>query len=88
MPALLTSASSWPKVCSTLAIAAPTAPASETSQASASVSSPVDLGHRAQEQLALDVEQRHAPALGQKFLGRRKPDAARGSGDESDFLLG
>ena len=43
---------------------------------------------RAVQQFALDVEQRHAPALGEKALCRRKPDAARGAGDESDLLRG
>ena len=45
-------------------------------------------GDRAAQQFALDVEQRHAPALGEKPFCRRKPDAARGAGDESDFLRG
>ena len=43
---------------------------------------------RATQQLALDVEQRHPPALGEKPFGRRKPDAARGAGDESNLLRG
>ena len=38
------------------------------------------------QQFALDVEQRHAPALGQEPLCRRKPDAARSAGDQRDFL--
>jgi hypothetical protein len=47
-----------------------------------------EAGDRAVKQLALDVEQRYPPALGEKPFGRRKPDAARGAGDESDFLRG
>ncbi len=43
---------------------------------------------RAAQQLALDVEQRHPPALGEKSFCRRKPDAACGAGDESNFLRG
>ena len=43
---------------------------------------------RASQQFALDVEQRHAPAFGEKPLCRRKPDAARGAGDQRDFLQG
>ena len=45
-------------------------------------------GNRAAQQLTLDVEQRHPPAVGEKSFCRRKPDAARGAGDESDFLRG
>ena len=41
---------------------------------------------RAVQQFALDVEQRHAPALGEKPLCHRKPDAARGAGNQCDFL--
>ena len=40
------------------------------------------------QQVALDVEQRHAPAVGEKPFGHRKPDAARGAGDQCDFLQG
>ena len=40
---------------------------------------------RALQQFALDIEQRHLPALGEKPLGGRQPDAARGAGDEGDF---
>jgi hypothetical protein len=40
------------------------------------------------QQFALDVEQRHAPALGEKPLCHRKPDAARGAGDQCDHLRG
>jgi hypothetical protein len=47
-----------------------------------------EVSDRAVEQLALDVEQRHLPALGKKAFGRRKPNAARGAGDESNFLRG
>ena len=43
---------------------------------------------RAVQQFALDVEQRHAPALGEKPLCHRKPDAARGAGNQCDFLKG
>ena len=43
---------------------------------------------RAAQQFALDVEQRHAPALGEKPLCHRKPDAARGAGHQRDFLRG
>ncbi len=43
---------------------------------------------RAIQQGALDVEQRHAPALGEKPLGDGKPDAARGAGHQRDFLVG
>ena len=45
-------------------------------------------GDRAMQQRALDVEQRDLPALGEKPFRRRKPDAARGAGDESSFLRG
>ena len=44
--------------------------------------------NRSPQQFALDVEQRHAPALGEEAFGRRKPDAARGAGDQRDFLRG
>ena len=40
------------------------------------------------QQLALDVEQRHAPALGEKPFRDRKPDTARGAGYQRDFLQG
>ena len=43
---------------------------------------------RAVQQFALDVEQRDAPALGEKAFRHRKPDAARGTGDQRDFLRG
>jgi hypothetical protein len=43
-------------------------------------------GDRALQQLALDVEQRHAPPLGQEAFCNRKPDAARGAGHQCDFL--
>ena len=68
---------------------AATASASETSQASASVS--FGLGQRrdrALQQFALDIEQRDAPAIGEKAFRHRKPDAARGAGDQRDFLRG
>ena len=39
----------------------------------------------AAQQLALDVEQRHAPALGKEAFGCREPNASRGAGDECDF---
>ena len=38
------------------------------------------------QEFAFDVEQRHAPALGEETLGHGEPDAARGAGHESDFL--
>jgi len=41
---------------------------------------------RALQQFALDVEQRHAPALGEKPLRHRKPDAASGASDQCDLL--
>ena len=47
-----------------------------------------EVGDRAAQQLTLDVEQRHPPALGEKPFCRRKPDAARSAGDESNFLRG
>ncbi len=43
---------------------------------------------RAAQQFALDVEQRDAPAFGEKPLGGGKPDPARGAGDKCDFLRG
>ncbi len=43
---------------------------------------------RAMQQFTLDVEQRDAPAFGEKPLRYRKPDAARGAGDQRDFLRG
>ena len=43
---------------------------------------------RARLQLALDVEQRNAPALSQKAFCGREPNAARGAGNECDFLRG
>ena len=46
------------------------------------------LRHRAAQQLALNIEQCHPPALGEKALCRRKPDAARGASDQCDFLRG
>ena len=47
-----------------------------------------EAGDRAAQQFALDVEQRHLPAVSEKPFGRRKPDAARGAGDESSLLRG
>lgn len=41
---------------------------------------------RAAQQIAFDVEQRHAPAVGQKPFCHRKPDAARSTGDQRDLL--
>src|SRR6202011_3302104 len=38
------------------------------------------------QQFSLDVEQRHAPALGQEPFCSRKPDAARRTGDQRDIL--
>ena len=38
--------------------------------------------------VAVDVEQRHAPAVGEKPLGGREPDAARGAGDQGNFRTG
>ena len=43
---------------------------------------------RALQVLAVDVEQRHAPALGEKALGGGEPDAARGAGDQGGFRCG
>jgi hypothetical protein len=40
------------------------------------------------QQFALDVEQGDAPAFGQKSFCHRKPDAARGAGDQRNFLRG
>ena len=89
IPALLTSASSRPNRAPTLATASATAPASETSQGSAIVESGFARSATAPcSKVALDVEQRHAPALGEKPFGHREPDAARGAGDQSDFLRG
>ena len=88
MPALLTSASSRPKRALTDAMAFATAFASETSQCSSSVlSGSAQRSDRAAQQFALDVEQRHRPALGEKPFGGRKPDAARGAGDERDLAV-
>jgi hypothetical protein len=47
-----------------------------------------DLRDGALQQCVLDIEQRHAPAFGEKALGGRKPNSARGSGDEGDFRRG
>jgi hypothetical protein len=44
--------------------------------------------HAGPQQFALDVEQRHPPALGEKAFCHRKPDAARGAGHQGDFLKG
>ena len=38
------------------------------------------------QEFALDVEQRHAAALGEETLCHRKPDAARGTRHQSGFL--
>ena len=43
---------------------------------------------RATQQFAFDVEERHAPALGEETLGHREPDAARGAGHQRDFWRG
>jgi hypothetical protein len=43
---------------------------------------------RAAQQFALDIEQRHAPALGEKPLCHGKSDAARGAGHQRNFLRG
>jgi hypothetical protein len=43
---------------------------------------------RLRKLLAFDVEQRHAPAVGEKAPGGCKPDAARGAGHEGDFREG
>ena len=47
-----------------------------------------EVGDRAAQQFTLDVEQRHLPALGEESFRRRKPDATRSAGDESNFLRG
>ncbi len=44
--------------------------------------------HAFPEQFALDVEQRHAPTLGEKPFGNGKPDATRSAGHQRDFLRG
>ena len=86
-PALLTSASSRPKRMLTADYRGRHRRASATSQCSASVwSGVVQRRHRAAQQFALDIEQRHAPAFGEKFFRNRKPDAARGAGHQRDFL--
>jgi len=41
---------------------------------------------RAREIVAVDVEQRHPPAVGQKALGGGQSDAARGAGHEGGFV--
>ena len=89
MPALLTSASSRPKRRSTVAIAAATAVGiGDVAMQRQRIVGVGQRRDRAVQQFALDVEQRHAPALGEKPFCRRKPDAARGAGDECDFLRG
>ena len=40
---------------------------------------------RALQGVAVDIEQRHPPAVGQEALGGGQPDAARGAGDEGYF---
>ncbi len=73
-PALLTSASSRPKRLDDEVIARPNGVGTETSQVSASISSDYRrCRHRARLQRALDVEQRDAPAIGEKALCRRQP---------------
>ena len=47
-----------------------------------------EVGDRAAQQLTLDVEQRHLPALGEKPFRRRQPDATRRASDESNLLRG
>ena len=44
--------------------------------------------HAFLQKAALDVEQRHAPAVGEEAFGHGKPDAARGAGHQRDFLRG
>jgi hypothetical protein len=41
---------------------------------------------RVAQQFPLDVEQRDAPALGEKFLRDAEPDTTRGAGHQRDFL--
>ncbi|MGY4285317.1 hypothetical protein ACVWXO_004537 [Bradyrhizobium sp. LM2.7] len=89
IPALLTSASSRPNRRSIVLIAgADRGHVRDVASQRQRRLALVDLGDRAAEQFALDIEQRHPPALGQKFFRGRKPDAARGSGDEGDVLRG
>jgi len=45
-----------------------------------------DRRNRAVQQFALGIKQRHAPAFGQEPFCSRKPDAARRSRDQRDFL--
>jgi len=42
----------------------------------------VKRGDAASERFAVDIEQRRAPAFGEKALRSRKPDAARSAGDD------
>src|SRR6185437_10536316 len=44
-------------------------------------------GNRAAQQIVFDVEQRDAPAIGEKPFRHGEPDAACGAGDKCDFLL-
>jgi len=65
-----------------------TALASETSQCTPSVFPAAASASTVPQQLALDVEQRHAPALGEKPFCDGKPDAARGTVYQAIFLRG
>ena len=88
-PALLTSASSRPKRRPTASIAAVTAAGiGDVASQRQRVVGVGECRNRVAQQFALDVEQRHLPALGEKAFCRRKPDAARGAGDQCDFLRG
>jgi hypothetical protein len=61
--------------------------ASETSQCSASVwSKSASPATALFQQFALNIEQRHAPAVCEEAFCRGKPDAARRSGDQRGFL--
>ena len=82
-PALLISASSRPKRRSISANAAATALASETSQVRASVASGSgERRHAFLKRFAENIEQRHAPAVGEKTFGDGKPDAAGSARDQ------
>ena len=87
MPALLTSASSRPKRSATLSSAAATPAGSDTSQVMAMVVSGLPSAAKVRcEVLAVDIEQRHPPAVGEEALGGGEPDAARGAGHQGGFF--
>ena len=89
MPALLTSASSRPKrfAISSIAFVAVFGIGHVAGNSQRHVGL-ADRRKSALQILAVDIEQRDAPAVGEKSLGGRKPDAARRAGHQCNLVCG